>query len=340
MIKSKSYLIDIKIDDGRMETHLTEYVNGVIAKERFQIKSDHQNGDFYIKNYKGLAVLQTWFGLRVQLRRSSWMAEVWLPASYMGKTMGLCGNFNGNKLDDFDVDDLELDVNSKKDGQKFANEWIVEGTTCDLIDDIDDQIDCKDEDLKNECEKFLIEAETLNQCRMYVDVNPYYEACLMDYCQVSQDPVTKCGIFEAYINECYSNVPTADQGSLCGWTAETECSDPCPLEGEVWEACADPLNDLLYCPSTEPEIQFRSQRNDQDQMISPAPLCVCDNKNGFVLRNETCVKQEDCGCNADGRWVENGYETISRYCDFRCSCENNKFSCGDFKDTVTIFKFL
>ena len=35
--------------------------------------------------------------------------------------------------------------------------------------------------------------------------------------------------------------------------------------------------------------------------------------------------------NADGRWVENGYETISRYCDFRCSCENNKFSCGDFK---------
>merc|ERR1711911_145897 len=249
----------------------------------------------------------------------------------MGKTMGLCGNFNGNKLDDFDVDDLELDVNSKKDGQKFANEWIVEGTTCDLIDDIDDQIDCKDEELKNECEKFLIEAETLNQCRMYVDVNPYYEACLMDYCQVSQDPVTKCGIFEAYINECYSNVPTADQGSLCGWTAETECSDPCPLENEVWEACADPVNGLLYCPSTEPEIQFRSQRNDQDQMISPAPLCVCDNKNGFVLRNETCVKQEDCGCNADGRWVENGYETISRYCDFRCSCENNKFSCVDFK---------
>lgn len=65
-------------------------------------------------------VVTTDFGLNVKFDGDH-RAEITLPSTYMSKVCGICGNYNGNKTDDFLNPDGEMETNSAS----LGNSWQV-----------------------------------------------------------------------------------------------------------------------------------------------------------------------------------------------------------------------
>lgn len=124
------------------------------------------------------------------------------PASYRGKTKGLCGTFNSNLQDDFlsPEGDVETAVSA------FANKWRTR-EFCDYVSDEPDiphpcklNIENKEKAL-HLCTK--LKSEIFSQCHWHVDPDSFYEDCVYDVCACKGDIATcLCPIFNAYSNEC------------------------------------------------------------------------------------------------------------------------------------------
>lgn len=133
------------------------------------------------------------------------------PASYRGKTKGLCGTFDSNQQNDFltPEGDIEASVAS------FANKWRTK-ETCDYVnDDVNIPHPCQS-NMENKqqalevCAK--LKSKIFDQCHWYVDPEPYYEDCLYDMCACKGDIAScMCSIFAAYASEC------SQQGSIIHW---------------------------------------------------------------------------------------------------------------------------
>lgn len=65
-------------------------------------------------------VVTTNFGLKVKFDGNQ-RAEITLPSTYMSKVCGICGNYNGQKADDFLNPDGEMEANSTS----LGNSWQV-----------------------------------------------------------------------------------------------------------------------------------------------------------------------------------------------------------------------
>lgn len=65
-------------------------------------------------------VVATDFGLNVKFDGDH-RAEITLPSTYMSKVCGICGNYNGNKTDDFLNPDGGMETNSAS----LGNSWQV-----------------------------------------------------------------------------------------------------------------------------------------------------------------------------------------------------------------------
>lgn len=142
------------------------------------------------------------------------------PASYHGKTQGLCGTFTDNLQDDFltPEGDIESSVTS------FANKWRTK-ETCEYVDDnVNVPHPCqlnmeKKEKAVKACAK--LKGKIFEECHWSVDPEPYYEDCLYDMCACKGDTAAcMCPIFAAYSNEC------GRHGSVVGWRhTVTECGN-------------------------------------------------------------------------------------------------------------------
>ena len=64
------------------------------------------NNDFHARIINGKDFfLDTWFGLQVKYGAHNWGLETFVPSTYQEMTSGLCGNFNGDKSDDYNGPD-------------------------------------------------------------------------------------------------------------------------------------------------------------------------------------------------------------------------------------------
>ena len=109
-----------------------------------------QNDDFRLVNVGSAATVNLKNGVQVNLKAHWWILEIWAPKQFKNSIEGLCGNYNGDRSDDF----------ISRDGQKynsattaFKESWILDGTNCDRNDP--EIPKCNSQKIARECGKLL-----------------------------------------------------------------------------------------------------------------------------------------------------------------------------------------
>lgn len=133
------------------------------------------------------------------------------PASYRGRTKGLCGTFNNNLQDDFLTP--EGDVESAV--IPFADKWKTKESCQFLSDQPQVPHPCQlNVEMKGGAEKMCakLKSKVFDDCHWSVDPSTYYEDCLYDMCACKGDQAQcMCPILSAYAADC------ARQGVIIDW---------------------------------------------------------------------------------------------------------------------------
>ena len=117
--------------------------------------------------------------------------ELSLPAKMRGQMCGLCGNFNGDKKDDFVGRHGAL----LSSGQEFGNSWRVGGKkACSVLPrDVPVQPPtCRGDwegSIKSELHCAAIKSSLFSSCHSAVQPQFYFKACRIDMCEC---PGTQC----------------------------------------------------------------------------------------------------------------------------------------------------
>ena len=97
---------------------------------------------------------------------------------------------------------------------------------------------------------------------------------------------------------------------ICDWAKELNCEPQCGPNSH-WEGCVDSCKDIKTCGTLSP---VPKECSGDAEMTS---MCVCNE--GYVLSDDECVKEDQCGCNTEqGANIPLGstFET----CEEICTC--------------------
>ncbi|KAL2084474.1 hypothetical protein ACEWY4_019992 [Coilia grayii] len=260
------------------------------------------------------AILKTDFGLEVTYDWNM-MLYITVPSSYFRTLGGLCGNYNGDREDEW-TSPTGSRLSSALD---FATSWKV--TDGDLF--------CHD-DCRGRCpscspsqqEKFggkeycgLITDTNgvFAACRSKVDPEMYFNNCVFDICINNGITTFLCDNVQNYVDACMAQGIMIDR-----WRSVADCPINCPANSH-YEACAPAC--AASC----------AEKNAADTCKQP---CVegCQCNKGFVLSGDTCVPVTSCGCTYEGRyyppettfWADNT-------CTKKCKCKSGSIQCTSTK---------
>uniref|UniRef100_A0A8C7X902 Alpha-tectorin n=1 Tax=Oryzias sinensis TaxID=183150 RepID=A0A8C7X902_9TELE len=250
--------------------------------------------------------VSTDFGLTVTFDSYS-TVMISVPPNYRGKVCGLCGNFNGNKNDDFHTPDGAAVTTP----DAFGAAWKVPGNyTC--SDGCGSSCpQCTDDQAARvQCEVIQAADGPFSFCHEEVDPAPFFNDCVFDVCvggSAGNDLL--CRAIEAYVSACQSaNV------RIYPWRQNTTCSINCPANSH-YELCGTDCGHTC-ASSTDATCEHACSEG-----------CFCDE--GFVRSGTTCVPVERCGCQYDGFYYNVDESFWTEGCSQRCECHGpNDLRCS------------
>ncbi|KAI4817690.1 hypothetical protein KUCAC02_011073 [Chaenocephalus aceratus] len=273
------------------------WVNGILT----HLPLNLNNGAVKVYQEGQNDIIVTDFGLRVTYDLV-YHVTITVPGTYSGRTCGLCGNFNNDKADEFQLQDGTI----TKDIQSFGAVWKVPviGAVCE-DGCIGDQCPVCDES-----KKAVIEAECavisdpngpFAACQGIIDPSSYFRDCVYDVCISENDPIMLCHSISAYMLDCQ------DFGAKIGnWRNATFCPLPCS-PGSHYDTCVLPctascpgLVDTLTCTTTCVEG------------------CACDKD--FYYNGTGCVPSDQCSCYYNGHTYKVGETVITDDCHRMHTC--------------------
>ncbi|XP_067468831.1 IgGFc-binding protein-like [Thunnus thynnus] len=274
------------------------WINGVLH----HLPQKLLNGAITVYQEGANDVIVTDFGLRVTYDLV-YHITISVPGNYRGKTCGLCGNYNGNKQDEFQLPD----GNVTKDLQAFGAAWKVP------VRDVVCEDGCSG-DLCPKCdnsEKAVFEAKCaiitnpkgpFAGCHDIIDPAPYFRDCVYDVCMAKDDQATLCHSIAAYMLDCQ------DFGTkIESWRSPSFCPFNCTANSH-YETCVLPctspcsgLPDTISCNTTCVEG------------------CACDK--GYYNNGTGCVPFDQCGCYYKGITYEVGASIITDDCHSIHTCQ-------------------
>ncbi|XP_054455493.1 alpha-tectorin-like [Anoplopoma fimbria] len=237
------------------------------------------------------------FGLSVMY--DGWYTvSVSVPASYRGKTCGLCGNFNGNPNDDFHTPSGMMVTTP----QEFGAAWkVASNDTCSDGCGSSCPQCINERPARAQCEVIQASDGPLSFCHEQVDPAPYFADCVFDVCvSRSEGQDLLCRAVQAYVTACQSaNV------RIYPWRQNTTCRLDCPANSH-YELCGTDCGHV--CAS--------SIDATCEQVCSEG--CFCNE--GFLRSGTRCVPVESCGCQYDGFYYNAGESFWTEGCSQRCEC--------------------
>ncbi|KAM3858157.1 IgGFc-binding protein-like [Diretmus argenteus] len=250
-------------------------------------------------------VILTDFGLRVTYDLV-YHVTVTVPGNYRGKTCGLCGNFNDNTTDEFQLPNGTV----TKDLVAFGAAWKVSlpGVVCedgcigDLCPKCDDSKKAK---LEADCAVITNPSGPFAACHDVIGPASYYRDCVYDVCMAEGDHNMLCHSIAAYMLDCQ------DFGvKIQNWRSPSFCPLNCPANSHYetcTQSCAAPcpgLSDTVPCTTT-----------------TCAEGCTCDK--GFYYNGTGCVGFDQCGCYYNGCTYKIGDSVISDDCHRIHTCHTS-----------------
>ncbi|XP_032374142.1 IgGFc-binding protein isoform X1 [Etheostoma spectabile] len=274
-------------------------VNGVFNYLPVNLNSGavlvYQEGSHY--------VIETDFGLRVTYDLV-YHVTVTVPGNYRNKVCGLCGNFNGDQKDDFQMPNRQLSNNVNV----FGKSWRVtipnvvcedgcEGNNCPVCDPARKAVFSK----STYCGIVTAPNGPFTACHSILDPQPYFADCVFDVCASNGDGKVLCNSVAAYAFNCH--MAGVD---VKNWRTASFCPMKCPANSH-YEVCADTCS--ATCAGLTEIVQCSS---------SCIEGCECDA--GFLFNGHACVQETGCGCYDNGRTYKPGEIVYDEDCNTKCTC--------------------
>lgn len=173
-------------------------INGVLQ----HLPVNLQNGAVKVYQEGSNDVIMTDFGLRVTYDLV-YHVTVTVPGNYNGRTCGLCGNFNNDKTDEFQLPD----GNVTKDFHSFGAAWKVPvpGVVCEdgCSGDICPKCDSSEKAAAEaKCATITDPKGPFAACLEVIDPASYFRDCVYDVCMAKDDPSILCSSIAAYMLDC------------------------------------------------------------------------------------------------------------------------------------------
>ncbi|CAL8298008.1 unnamed protein product [Lota lota] len=265
----------------------------------------YQEGTYY--------VILTDFGLRVTYDMI-YHITITVPGNYREHTCGLCGNFNDNNADEFQLPDGKV----TKDLLSFGAAWkvAVPGVVCEdgCSGDICPKCDAsKKEVFEKDCQVLTDPQGPFAACHNVIDPASYYRDCVYDVCLAVGDRKVLCDSISAYMMDCQTFGVT-----ILNWRTPAFCPLSCS-ENSHYQICAETcdtpcpgLSDIFSCPTT------------------CAEGCACDD--GHYFNGTGCIRLDKCSCYFNGRTYKIGESVLIDDCQQRCTCAiSGRVQCVDIK---------
>ncbi|XP_053494814.1 IgGFc-binding protein [Ictalurus furcatus] len=247
-------------------------------------------------------VILTNFGLRVAYDMI-YQVIITVPGTYAGKTCGMCGNYNGNKNDDF----LLPDGKETKELKTFGAAWkvAVPGVVCDDGCSGDFCPKCPQNEklvFEKDCSIITNPDGPFAACHSVINPDSYFQDCVYDVCMSEGDQHMLCHSVAAYMTDCQTFGVTVKN-----WRTSTFCPLSCPANS-VYEICAK------ACDAPCPGLTGLMKCNIQ----TCAEGCMC--KPGFFNNGTGCVTADQCGCYENGLTYKINETIITDNCLERLTC--------------------
>uniref|UniRef100_A0AAR2JUD2 ZP domain-containing protein n=1 Tax=Pygocentrus nattereri TaxID=42514 RepID=A0AAR2JUD2_PYGNA len=144
--------------------------------------------------------ITTDFGLIVSYD-GSWVVRVTVPANYSGATCGLCGNFNGQRGDDF--------------RKRSENDTLCSDGCGDSCSSCQNPVEPR-----AQCQILRDSQGPLSFCHATVDPQAYFDDCVFDLCISENRHDVLCRSIQTYVSACQTaNVV------IYPWRQNTTCSE-------------------------------------------------------------------------------------------------------------------
>ncbi|XP_030044013.1 zonadhesin [Microcaecilia unicolor] len=261
--------------------------------------------------------LETDFGLSVSFDGKE-HSEIVLPSTYQAHVRGLCGNYDGNKRNDYQKPDGNV-VNSLN---AFGDSWRVKGKGRSvpemgrsnsryrrevLNEDSGFEIqDCTEEQLQRMnsteyCGALSDPQGLFKDCHALISPDEYQENCIFDLCALFNDTELRCFNYEVYVQDCQ------EMGvHFTPWRDLTNCSMKCPPHS-TYQNC------MTACPASCASLAATSECS-----LPCTEGCACDR--GYVLSGEDCVPYSQCGSTYNNQYYPVNAHFLQGNCSQNCTC--------------------
>uniref|UniRef100_A0A803V778 von Willebrand factor n=1 Tax=Ficedula albicollis TaxID=59894 RepID=A0A803V778_FICAL len=224
---------------------------------------------------------------------------------YSERMCGLCGNFDGNRGDDF----LTPSGMVESLLEDFGNSWKLNADCQDLLKQDSDPCNLNPHLAKYAEESCsVLMAPAFEPCHHEVSPTPYVKNCRFDVCSCSSGKDCLCSAIANYAAAC------ARKSILVQWRQPDFCPMACP-EGQVYQQCGTPCNQTCRSLSYPEE--------ECEQLCLEG--CYCP-PGHYLDEHEQCVPKAQCSCYYDGEIFQPEDVFSDHYS--MCYCENGFMHCS------------
>lgn len=207
--------------------------------------------------------------------------EIRVPKSLMGKVDGLCGNFNGNSKDDFNLKNGRRATSAQEFGESWSLGRRNHGCKKAPSEPVKSTMSqCRLRRLISGRKRCSVIKKQFANCHGKVKPDAYYSSCVSAVCQCTGRRC-ECDAVLAYKNKCKSEGITVNWGR--NW--KTYCGVSCAVKGAVFDDCA-------------PACQRTCDNKDDVSVPCPSsscvPGCLCPVGTVWNSQRTKCIHPEKC----------------------------------------------
>ncbi|XP_078495432.1 uncharacterized protein LOC144750507, partial [Ciona intestinalis] len=291
-------------------------VEPIVSKNPFA-RAGTPKADFKITRAGLFLIVKTKIGLTI-LWDVGTRVYVKLEPKFKRKVCGLCGDFDGNALNDLKTRQGELESSV----HMFGDTWKVY-SSCPRSED-DPVHPCIVSPQRADWARLscrAIRESPFSSCHAFVDPEPYYASCVWDSCGCDRggDCECLCTAVAAYVRECN------EMGVHIRWRATGSCGLQCEA-GKVYEECGTTCSSSCW-----------SGTSDEGCTNTCVEGCHCPN--GTVMHDGKCIERMQCPCKVGNLVIPKGVSLKYNCMDCMCVDSNLRCSgtpCGQTTEATTM----